>query len=421
MLLNTKELIKSLKVAAKYAEKKDLSMITAYVFFMQENGKTILKATDNEVGISIDLGVVENAFSFDVRLVELLEFAIACNNESIEFYKVDDMISVKSGLSTTMLESFGITEMYLESLMLEDLQRSSVAKVINNEINISESIFKSIDKNNPKFELNGMLLDLKNKKLIATDTRRMAIQDIDIDCNGLEDEIIIPRAAVQDVKSITDITISKNYISFKDGDRKITSRQIMGKYPDYERIISHDYNFKVKINGIELKNYLKKIKKCDITLSFKNNIVDIMTEAGNKIQLECSYPSDTIFEISCDKMYLQDAIIDNKIELCFNDSEMPFTVSQEKTKTVIMPIVFNGSNNDIKSIKKDFIEKNSYFTYKEATKKRSPAVNKDKIIRDLEKKVLELEERLKVYEDKNSIVKNKIFNNIFENAKKVMV
>ena len=296
MLLNKKELLKNLKVAKKYAEKKDQSLITANVFFIKENNNMMLKASDIEIGISIDLGVVENAINFDVNLLELLGFVAICNDDNISFEALGNDVHISSGSSKIVLNMFEVNKKTIEDYMQDELKISSVAKAINEHIDISENIFKSIDRNNPKFELNGMLLDLKNKKIVATDTKRISINSIDIDYKGLMNEVIIPRAALQDVKSISDIKISQNYISFSSEDKIITARQIIGKYPQYERIIPQNYNFKIMVNGLELKNNLKKIKSNEIVLHFINNAMTIKTSNGGSFNMECYYPSNNEFE-----------------------------------------------------------------------------------------------------------------------------
>jgi len=420
MLLNKKELLKSLKVAKKYAEKKAQDKITANIFFIQEDGELMLKASNGEIGISIDLGVVENAINFDVNLLELLDFVAICNDDNISFDVHGNDVHISSGASNIILNMFEVNEKTIENYMQDELKNSSVAKIIKENIEINENIFKSIDRYNPKIELNGMLLDLKNKKIVSTDTRRMSINSIDIDYKGLMDEVIIPRAALQDVKSISDIKISQNYISFKADDKIITTRQIIGEYPSYDRIISFDYNFKIMVNGLELKNYLKKIKDNDIVLHFINNAMTIKTSNGGSFNMECYYPSNNEFIFSCDKRYLSDSILVNEIQICINDSNLPFTIEQNggKQQTVIMPIR-DAYDCATQSIKRDFIENSYKFTYKEIIKKRKSPVNKDKIIRDLKSEILQLQEKLKKYEDKNSVVKSEIFNNIFNNCKSI--
>ena len=380
----------------------------------------MLKASDSEIGISIDLGIVDGAENFDVNLVELLNFIAICNDDNIAFEVHGSDVYISSGESKIILSMFDVDSKTIENYMLDELEKSSVAKIIKEDIEINENVFKSIDKNNPKFELNGMLLDLKNKKIVATDTKRLSVNSIDIDYKGLMNEVIIPRAALQDVKSMNNIKISQNYISFKSEDKIITSRLIIGKYPQYERIIPQNYNFRIMVNGLELKNNLKKIKSNEIELQFINNTMMIKTENGGSISMECYYPSNNEFIISCNKKYLYDAILVNEIKICINDSNVPFTIEQNGglQKTVIMPVV-DDYNCYTAAIKRDFIENSYEFTYKEVIKKRNPPVNKDKIIRDLKSEILQLQEKLKSYEDKKSVVKSEIFNNIFNNCKRI--
>lgn len=421
MLLNTKELIKSLTMAKNYSEKKDSSLITANVFFMQENNKLVMKASNNKVSISIPLDAVGEVFNFDVKLIDLLDYAKGCINEDIKITVNDNKVLFESGEAKITLNMFELTYDTIEDYMQQELERSSVAKVINETIVIPDSNYAAIDKNNPKHELTGLLIDLRNKKIVSTDTRRLSIADINIDYKGIIDQVIIPKQALQDAKEISNIRISQNYISFDADNKKIICEQIIGKYPEYFRIIPREYNFKVNINGIDLKNTLKKIKSNDIELNFFDNKLKIIGENNSSISIECYYPSKNTFSISAAKKYILDAVIDNELELCFNEDNIPFTVNNilSGSQTVIMPIATGIVVNDIFLIKDDFHKDNTAFIYKQEIKKRSAPVNKDKIIKDLRNEVAALQKKLEEYEDKKSIVKNAVFNNIFNAAQQV--
>ena len=60
----------------------------------------------------------------------------------------------------------------------------------------------SIDKNNPKFELNGAFFDIKNKKLVSTDTRRLHIIDANFTINNLSENFIVPKFIITYLSNI---------------------------------------------------------------------------------------------------------------------------------------------------------------------------------------------------------------------------
>jgi hypothetical protein len=116
-----------------------------------------------------------------------------------------------------------------------------------------------IDKNNPKWELNGLYLDSKNKKLVATNTRALIIfEDDELEADGIIPRHLIDAAVKSCVKNhnrsvyfrnregkIAEIgnklLIEVQTFTEDTADKRpplIASDIVMdGKFPDYERIL----------------------------------------------------------------------------------------------------------------------------------------------------------------------------------------
>lgn len=116
-----------------------------------------------------------------------------------------------------------------------------------------------VDKKNPKFELNGALLDKTNKKIVATNTRALII----CDNAGLGADGIIHKSAIELALKSATATKPKNvWFHNRDGamyhfgsskvidiqttiidggDNKegviVSMPEINGKYPNYERVL----------------------------------------------------------------------------------------------------------------------------------------------------------------------------------------
>ncbi len=66
-----------------------------------------------------------------------------------------------------------------------------------------KKITPAADTNNPKFELNGALIDIKTNQInfVATDTRRLALVHID-NQNEEELSIIVPKKAIIEIQKL---------------------------------------------------------------------------------------------------------------------------------------------------------------------------------------------------------------------------
>ena len=66
-----------------------------------------------------------------------------------------------------------------------------------------KKISPAIDTNNPKFELNGALINIKNDStdLVGTDTRRLAIATIE-SSNEQELSLIVPKKAILEIQKL---------------------------------------------------------------------------------------------------------------------------------------------------------------------------------------------------------------------------
>lgn len=81
---------------------------------------------------------------------------------------------------------------------LKNLEISTI-----NLINSIRKITPAIDNNNPKFELNGALIDIKSSKInfVSTDTRRLAISHLQ-NISNEQAQIIIPKKAIIEIQKL---------------------------------------------------------------------------------------------------------------------------------------------------------------------------------------------------------------------------
>ena len=218
-----------------------------------------------------------------------------------------------------------------------------------------KKITPAIDINNPKYELNGALIDIKEDKInfVGTDTKRLAILTIE---ENFDDQIslIIPKRAISEIQKLffeqMQIFYDENIFMIKSENFYFFTKLINGKYPDYERIIPKNINYTLKINTEEMIEYIRRISTIshEIKITFKNNAIvfESLNQDNIEAKEELTYESNLpeIIYINANSRYLLDfltKIDENKFTLGYNDAKLPFLLQSNNFKTIVMPIISN--------------------------------------------------------------------------------
>ena len=411
MQINVKHVITALK-ELKTLPLKDKSQLLSHIFFKNIHNKLFLQVSDGRIFKSIEIAFKGKILECDCDYVELSKFLNIVD---------EDYITIVSNMATITLST---TEQRIELEQFKEegsespfLFNQMLSAKIDTEITISDSVFNAIDSNNPKFELNGMLIDLGNKALVSTDTRRLAVEYKDFTVTGNENtqQLIIPKKALIGCSSIKDIKFNKNFISFINNKGvSVRTELIAGKYPEYQRIIPKEKKVSIEVNGLELKKVLKKVKAKDLQIKHKNDFMYIAYYDSSKTvdiaKIACQYSSSLELKYALSAIYLYDAITENEVVLKINDYNLPIVLESPHLKSIIMPIIVDKECIDIGEIVSDLYMKKSTFKYnlsastprKESTVRISDA----KVIRELTDEIKYLKQQL-ISKPSNKLISRK--------------
>lgn len=335
-----------------YLEKRDLSQITSHVCLIANEGILYIKASDFEIGLNYHTKNVniQNEGKSTANGKKLLDIIKGLKDEDIVLESIQDYLYIKQRNSKFKLPMFDANE-FPEFPEIEGKPKFDI-----NSIDLVRSIKKiapSIDTNNPKFELNGALIDIKSDfiNLVSTDTKRLALSKIDTPSTK-DLKLIVPKKAISEIQKLflDDIEIfydefmfiasSPNFIFF--------SKLINGKFPEYERIIPSEIKYNITLNREKMVEAIKQISiiSNEIKITFKSQ--NIIFESLNDDNIEAK--TEIEFNTGLDKeIYLATysrSLLDfiSQIEqsefiLGFNDSHVPFILKSENFITIVMPIM----------------------------------------------------------------------------------
>ena len=352
-VLVNKPLIESILINLQpFLEKKDASQITSHIYFEAKNDNCIIKATDEEIGLSINSSdiIIEQEGSFTVNGKKLLDIIRILKDEEIILELIGNSLNIKQNKSKFKLPTFNSSN-YPSFPLIQDKPQITLDSI--NLIKGLKKISSSIDNNNPKFELNGALLNIKSNstELVGTDTRRLAIVSIS-NQNEKEFSLIIPKKAILEIQKLfinkINIYYDQTNIIIQNGNYYFFSRLINGNYPNYQRIIPSESKISITLPKKEMLDSIKMITTIsqEIKITFlQESIIFNSLSADNveaKTELLIFTGINQEFELNVNSRYFLDFIAqveNNEFEILLNESTLPFILKDKNFITVIMPII----------------------------------------------------------------------------------
>ena len=335
-----------------FLEKKDTSQITSHIYLEAVNSNLIIKATDYEIGLKTEIDEVniENSGKITANGKKLLDIVRILKDEDIILEKRENSLQIKQRHSLFKLPSFDPEE-FPAFPKIDD--KPNIALNSIEFITSLKKIIPAIDTNNPKFELNGALIDIKEDftNLVSTDTRRLALVKLN---NSSQNRLslIVPKKALVELPKLfldninlyydeTNLIIkSQNYLFF--------TKLINGKFPDYERIIPKELKYELSLQKDKMVEAIKQITTIsnEIKLTFLNDRIIFKSLSEENIEaqteIEAKTPFENKFVMAVNSRYILDFLsnIDsNEFLMGLNEPELPFLLKNENYLTIIMPIV----------------------------------------------------------------------------------
>ncbi|HIP46485.1 MAG TPA: DNA polymerase III subunit beta [Campylobacterales bacterium] len=338
--------------AQSFLDKKDSSQITSHVLLNAQDGNLTVKATDFEIGISMDTKNLQIALPglATANGKKLLDIIKILKDEEVNLKVENDFLFIKQNKSKFKLPMFNAEE-YPDFPSIDNKSKFEINPL--EFLHAIKKISPAIDSNNPKYELNGALIDIKKDKInfVSTDTRRLAV---DSSPNSADKEIalIIPKKAIAEMQKLffdeMNIFYDENTMLVKSENFTFFTKLINGKFPDYQRIIPSEKKYELTLNRDKMIDHLKQVSTIsqEMKLTFRNDA--IIFESLNEENIEARTQLDFISNLTEDivlavnSKYLLDFLTHiekNEFKLRYNDSTLPFMLSSDEFITVIMPIM----------------------------------------------------------------------------------
>ena len=348
-----KQLVESMLINLQpFLEKKDASQITSHIYFEAQNDLITIKASDGEIGLVINSNnmIIEHEGTFTANGKKFLDIIRILKNEEIILETVENNLNIKQDSSKFKLPTFN-PQNYPSFPLIENKSKISLDSI--NLIKGLKKISSAIDSNNPKYELNGALLDIKENetKIVGTDTRRLSIVSLE---NQSEQafSLIIPKKAILEIQKLFIDQINIYYddtnLIIQNENYYFFTRLINGNYPDYQRIIPNQSSLEITLPKKEMLEAIKMITTIsqEIKINFFSDklIFNSLTADNVEAKTELLLPTgmNDEFELNVNSRYLLDFIAqvdDATFKIALNEPTLPFVLKDKEFITVIMPII----------------------------------------------------------------------------------
>ena len=337
-----------------FLEKKDTSQMTSHVLLIANENKMVVKATDQEIGLkttteNVDIQLDGKATANGKKLLDIVRIL---KEDDIILETIEDTLHIKQGSSKFKLPMFN-TEEFPEFPNLDNLPSIEINSI--ELIQMFKKVSPAIDINNPKYELNGALLNIKENEIdiVGTDTRRLAVGKIESN-NDQTLSMIIPKKAIIEIQKLffdqIEIFYNETKLIVKTTDHYFFTHLINGKYPDYERIVPKNLKHTLNLPKSKIVESIKQITTIsqEIQVIFENNSIifkslgEENSEAKTEIEFKTGFKEEFVLKV--DSKHLLDFLshIDTEeFNLGLNEPNLPFVVQSSNFYTVIMPIVIS--------------------------------------------------------------------------------
>ena len=221
------------------------------------------------------------------------------------------------------------------------------------------SISYAVSADDSRKVLTGILVSMKDEKitLVATDGKRMAMQEAVLENISAEGDAIVPLKAMAELRRLLDgdeelnINFGEKLCCFSAAGFTLTTKLIEGSFPNYRAVVPAQFKQEIEVpvsvlrSKIETVALMLSVATGFIILRFENNQLQLQgssAEVGEGIDLiEIAYDSDP-FEVSFNPVFLSDPLRNTDAEMVkikLNDPLAPVAIEAgEGFVYIIMPL-----------------------------------------------------------------------------------
>jgi DNA polymerase-3 subunit beta len=356
--VDRQKLQKALQRVSNIIGSRSMLPLLSNVLIKAQDNTLELSTTDFELRLVTVLDAeVTEAGSTTLPAKKLVSLVGSFSGEKVEFV-INENDQAKITCGTAKFTLFGLAAAdFPEDTAFEALNTIRIKESLFNRMIGSISYAVSVD--DSRKVLTGVLLSLRDAvmTLVATDGKRMAMQEAAPESASGEGDCIIPLKAMSELRrqlegdELLTIEIGEKLCRFSCAGVTMTSKLIEGAYPNYRQVVPGKFSCEVELPVGAL---LAKIETVALMIAGANNSI-ILRFADNQLLLQascaevgegCDLLETTFegepFEVSFNPAFLADPLRNTDADMVrfkLNDPLSPVAIEAgEGFLYIIMPI-----------------------------------------------------------------------------------
>lgn len=352
LICGKEELLKGVQIVQTVVSPKSTLPVLSNFLLEAEKQQIKLSSTDLEVGVSCFIkGEIAKEGSITIPAKRFGDIIRELPEDKDIEIRADEtnQISIKCGKSHFILMGLPKSDYPVLPSFPEE-KNFEVSKEVLKSMIRRTSFAVSTDET--RYVLNGLYLNCEKgtMKLVSTDGRRLAYmlrENID---KKIENKVIIPTKAVNEVQRIlaadekdenVKIGVTENQVAFKIGSVTIISRLIEGTFPNYEQVIPKKHDTQVKLKTKETLSAVRQMallvadKAAGIKFTFGKNTLRITASAqglgSGEAEIDIEYQGQ-VFDIAFNPAFLIDVLKN------MDESEVYFEMTNSLNPALIRPV-----------------------------------------------------------------------------------
>ena len=360
-------LLKSLSIAHNVIERKNTLPILSNVLLEIKNNKLNVVATDLDLIFYDEISdfKVEKEGSTTTSATVLYDILRKLtSNSDIKFsLQTENKLNISADNS-----KFNLLCLPVDNFpnFNETFKTEGVTLASNEFLTLLNKTKISMSNDETRHYLNGIYIHItetdKNSYLtgVSTDSHRLSSSSISINNVNNFKPFILPKKAVfqlcnllQEAKGDIKLSSSESKIQFEIDKKKIITKIIDGKFPDYKKVVPKNNNKTLKVNTKEFIHSVERVitvsidRKEGVKIAIKKDQIQLFVNSSSsgegKENLKSDYNSEEL-TVGFNSRYLLDIaseIQDEKLIMNLNDSVSPVLIQDNSDKNsyfVIMPM-----------------------------------------------------------------------------------
>ncbi len=267
--IEREKLLSSLLLVFGAVEKKNTIAVLSNVLLDVSEDQLTLSGTDTEIELicRLPLNQVDSTGRLTIPAKKIIDICRSLNDSAIiNFHAKDHRVFVSSGRSKFNLTSITADDYPTAKDEVPELEFQIETKALIDLLQVS---YFSMGQQDVRSYLNGLLLESIGQSLysVSTDGHRLSVANVLLDTPIPESKIIIPRKSVIELmrllNDIPDESIliqqTVNHFYLKTHSYQFASKLIVGRFPNYKRVLPTNNDKHLLVDRDLLKQTLTRV------------------------------------------------------------------------------------------------------------------------------------------------------------------